>query len=59
MNEYHFSDITLGMTEEFSSTITNEMMDHFLSISDDTNPLHIDVGYAQLKGFPSRLKNIL
>lgn len=55
MNEYSFSDISLGMTGEFSATITNEMMAHFLSISGDTNPLHIDVGYARLKGFPSRV----
>lgn len=55
MNEYRFSDITLGMAEEFSSSITEEMMAHFLSISGDTNPIHIDDEYARSKGFHSRV----
>ena len=55
MNEYKFTDIKIGLTESFDKKIDISMMDKFLDISNDTNPLHIDENYAKDKGFPSRV----
>jgi 3-hydroxybutyryl-CoA dehydratase len=55
MNEYKFSDIQVGFTEAFDIKINASMMDKFLDISNDTNPLHIDKDYAKEKGFPDRV----
>ena len=55
MNEYKFSDIKVGLTESFDTKIDISMMDKFLDISNDTNPLHIDEIYAKEKGFPNRV----
>jgi len=55
MNEYRFSDIKVGLTEAFNVKITASMMDKFLEISNDTNPLHIDENYAKDQGFTDRV----
>lgn len=55
MNTYKFSDIHVGLEESFEVTITEDMMDKFLSISGDINPLHIDEVYAKEKGFKNRV----
>jgi 3-hydroxybutyryl-CoA dehydratase len=55
MNEYRFSDIKVGLTEAFKVKITASMMDKFLEISNDTNPLHIDENYAKDQGFTDRV----
>ena len=55
MNEYKFSDIKVGLTESFDTKIDISMMDKFLDISDDTNPLHIDENYAKKQGFANRV----
>ena len=43
------------MEESFSVQITEEMMDNFLSITSDKNPLHCDETFAIDKGFSSRV----
>ena len=50
MNEYKFSDITVGMKESFERTITEEMEDKFREISGDENPLHKDDDFAMKAG---------
>lgn len=55
MNSYKFDDLHVGLTESFSVTITEEMMNSFLSISGDINPLHNDIDYARFKGFENRV----
>jgi 3-hydroxybutyryl-CoA dehydratase len=55
MNIYKFSDIEVGLEESFEAGIDASKMDKFLDISNDTNPLHIDSGYAQEKGFSHRV----
>ena len=55
MNLYRFEDISIGMTEEFQANVTNEMMEFFLKISGDFNPLHLDSVYAMQNGFPDRV----
>lgn len=41
MNKYTFDEIKLGMTESFKVTITEKMMNDFLKITGDNNPLHM------------------
>ncbi len=55
MNEYKFSDIEIGLEESFEVKIDTSMMDKFLDISNDINPLHVDSNYAKKKGFPNRV----
>lgn len=55
MNQYKFEDIISGMEESFTIQITEEMMDSFLKITGDVNPLHNDEDYAREKGFSSRV----
>ena len=55
MNEYKFSDIEIGLEESFEVRIDASMMDKFLDISNDINPLHVDSNYAKEKDFPGRV----
>ena len=55
MNEYCFDDIYIGQIEGFSVTVTPSMMDSFLSITSDSNPLHQDSDYAISKGYTDRV----
>lgn len=55
MNSYTLQDIHVGLGAQFSVTITEEMLDSFQSLSEDTNPLHADSRYAKEKGFKDRV----
>ena len=55
MNQYLYEEITVGMEESFTVRVTEEMMDGFLKITGDNNPLHNDETYAMEKGFSSRV----
>lgn len=39
----------------FSETITQSMLDSFILLSGDHNPLHADANYAKKKGFKDRV----
>ena len=49
------ADMTPGRTEEFTVTVTAEMMDAFCALTGDTSPIHIDEGYARERGYPGRV----
>ena len=51
MNEYQWSDLRVGMQEEFKVSVTQEAMDAFVELSRDSNPLHTDPAYAARAGF--------
>lgn len=55
MNEFRIDDICVGMRECFSKVITAEMMENFLAVTGDENPLHLDETYAKDKGFSGRV----
>lgn len=55
MNEYKIADISVGMKESFSVTVTEKMMDEFLDITGDVNPLHVDAEFAKERGFDNRV----
>ena len=55
MNEYKYSDIVTGMEEHFQVTVTEQMMENFLAITGDVNPLHNDKEFAIRKGYENRV----
>jgi acyl dehydratase len=55
MNAYHYNELDIGQKETFSVEITESMMELFLKLSGDCNPLHLDGQYAKELGFPSKV----
>ena len=55
MNHYSYSEVSVGMTESFSVTIKQSMMDMFRSITQDNNPLHVDEEFARRHELPDRV----
>lgn len=55
MNEYRFEDLEIGQTESFQSTITEEMMCMFCTITGDQNPLHMQELFAREMGYENRV----
>lgn len=55
MNEYTFQDIEIGHTEEFDAIVTEAMLDSFMQLSGDDNPLHMDEDFAKKHGFEGRV----
>lgn len=57
MNEYRFSEITVGMKEAFTRKMTSEMEERFRELSGDENPLHRDDEFARGmdRGFPGHV----
>ena len=55
MNHYRIQELALGMDACFSITVTEEMLQKFMEISGDVNPLHTDAAFAQAKGYPGRV----
>ncbi len=56
MNHYSFNDLKIGLTESFRITITQDMMEKFLSITGDCNPMHLDANFARNRGgFPQNI----
>ena len=55
MNSYKFSDISIGLSESFTVTITEAMMDKFIDITGDISPIHVSAQYAKDHGFKDRV----
>ncbi len=55
MNNYSFEQLSVGQSESFEVTVTSEMMDCFLKISGDTNPLHNDEEFAIEQGYEHKV----
>ena len=55
MNHYTLSEMTPGLTEEFTVTVTAEMMDAFCRITGDVSPIHMDETYAADRVYPGRV----
>ncbi len=55
MNEYSFEEINLNQEESFSVSVTEEMMNKFLDITGDINPLHTDIEFAKSKGYNNKV----
>lgn len=55
MNHYTLAEMTPGLTESFTVTVTEEMMDAFRAITGDCSPIHVDADYAKGRGYPGRV----
>mgnify|MGYP002801179385 FL=1 len=55
MNHNTLGEMTPGLTEEFTVTVTAEMMDAFRTLTGDVSPIHIDAAYAKDRGYPGRV----
>lgn len=55
MNSYTYDQLTIGMSESFTVTVTEEMLASFKAITGDINPLHNDESFAKEKGMPGRV----
>ncbi len=52
MNSYTLKDLSVGLTECFTVTVTDDMMKKFFEITGDCSPIHIDGSYAAGRGYP-------
>jgi 3-hydroxybutyryl-CoA dehydratase len=52
---YYLEDLSPGMSEVFSKTITEADLLMFAGVSGDTNPLHLDEDFASRTMFESRI----
>ncbi len=55
MNSYTLADLTVGVSESFTVTVTADMMDKFYAITGDNSPIHMDADYAAGRGYPGRV----
>ncbi|MBQ5755279.1 MAG: MaoC family dehydratase [Oscillospiraceae bacterium] len=55
MNHYTLSQLTPGITESFTVTVTEEMMESFYRLTGDDSPIHRSEEYAAGRGFPGRV----
>lgn len=55
MNTYKYKDLKVGLSESFKKEITSEMMESFLQITGDVNPLHSENEFAIDHGFKGRV----
>jgi 3-hydroxybutyryl-CoA dehydratase len=55
MNEYRFEDLSVGQSESFTYSVTEEKMNMFCELSGDTNPLHTESEFACEHGFDGRV----
>ena len=55
MNQYTLVDMTPGLTESFTVTVTEGMMAAFEAITGDCSPIHVDADYAKGRGYPGRV----
>lgn len=49
--EYCYEDLKEGASEQFSVTMTQDMMEHFFDICADVSPIHHDPSVARNYGF--------
>jgi 3-hydroxybutyryl-CoA dehydratase len=55
LNNYEFSQLRIGQEESFKVKITEKMIDDFISLTNDTSPIHTSKEYAASHGFRDRV----
>lgn len=55
LHGHYFDDLSVGMTESISKTVTEEDITKFAEVSTDNNPLHLDEDFAAGTPFKSRI----
>lgn len=54
-NKFEYNELYIGMSKTFEVKITEKMLDLFIEISGDKNPMHADEEYAKSKNYPGRI----
>ena len=55
MRDYTLSELTVGLKEEFTTELTQEMQETFMELTGDVNPMHTDDAYAASNGYRERI----
>ena len=55
VRSYTLAQMTPGLSESFTVTVTAEKMAQFCALSGDVSPIHIDPDYAASRGYPGRV----
>lgn len=55
MNHYTLAEMTPGLSESFTVTVSPEMLDAFKAITGDVSPIHVDEDYARARGYAGRV----
>ncbi len=55
VNHYTLAEMQPGLTESFTVTVTEEMMDAFARLTGDVSPIHVDEAYARGRGYKGRV----
>ena len=55
MHERRLEDLSVGQTAERRHAVTEADIDAFAAVSGDTNPVHLDAGYAMQTRFGGRI----
>ncbi len=50
-----FQDLFVGQKASLTKTVTEKDLDHFIAITGDTNPLHVDDAFARQTFFGQRI----
>lgn len=52
---YYFEDLSPGMSASYTRTVTEKDIRQFAEVSGDTNPVHLDEGFAATTRFKKRI----
>ena len=52
---YYFEELSVGMSESYTRTVTDQDIRQFAEVSGDTNPLHLDEKFAATTRFEKRI----
>lgn len=55
LRSYTLAQIEKGLSESFTVTVTEKMMEQFCAVSGDISPIHMDAEYAAGRGYPGRV----
>ncbi len=55
MNRYRLCDLSVGHTESFTLTLTQDMMDAFCAATGDVSPIHMSDAAAAARGHKGRV----
>lgn len=55
LHGYYFEDLSVGMSEVFAKTVSESDIVGFADITGDTNPIHLDEGFAAESPFKDRI----
>ena len=55
MNHYTLAEMQPGLTESFTVTVTQEMMEDFYRLTGDDSPIHRSEEYAAGRDYPGRV----